>query len=109
VAVFGTEPPHDWCYYYEKADLARQKGAWDEVLQLGEKAFVQGLAPIDGIEWIPFLQAYADSENVDRLTQIAPIVAAEPYIARQACLAMGGMPGLTDSVMAVVDSLFCLE
>ena len=22
--VFGREPQHDWCYYYERIDLARQ-------------------------------------------------------------------------------------
>ena len=27
-AVFGPEPEHNWCYYYQKAELARQQGDW---------------------------------------------------------------------------------
>ena len=27
-AIFGAEPEHGWCYYYQKASLARQNGDW---------------------------------------------------------------------------------
>ena len=107
--VFGAEPPRGWCYYYEKADLARQKGDWLEVLRLGEEAFDQGLSPKDAIEWMPFLQAYAAASDIKRLSEIAPKVVADTYIAQQACLIVGGMPGLTDSAIETVDSLYCPE
>jgi len=29
--IFGPEPEHTWCYYYEKADLARQLEDWEQV------------------------------------------------------------------------------
>ena len=32
--IFGPEPEHDWCYYYQKASLARQMGDWQEVVRL---------------------------------------------------------------------------
>jgi len=32
--IFGKEPPHTWCYYYEKAELARQAGDWEQVAKL---------------------------------------------------------------------------
>ncbi len=58
-APFGKEPPHTWCYYYEKAELARQRGNWEEVAALGNQARAQGLVPGDALEWLPFIEAYA--------------------------------------------------
>jgi hypothetical protein len=107
--VFGPEPPHEWCYYYEKANLARQRGDWDEVLTLGNEALDKGFAPQDDIEWIPFLQAYAIAGDVQRLTEMASAIAQEPYISLQACQRIGSIQGLPDSVMEVLDSLYCLE
>ena len=43
--VFGPEPPHTWCYYFEKADLARQLQDWDAVLRLDAQAGAAGYAP----------------------------------------------------------------
>ena len=56
---FGPELPQGWCYYYQKADLARQEGDWDEIARLGNDAQKLDLHPNDQIEWMPFLQAYA--------------------------------------------------
>ncbi len=33
--IFGPEPEPGWCYYFEKAELARQMGDWQEVCQAG--------------------------------------------------------------------------
>jgi len=29
---------HGWCYYYQKANLARQQGDWEQVIALGREA-----------------------------------------------------------------------
>ncbi|HEX2980779.1 MAG TPA: hypothetical protein VHO48_10990 [Anaerolineaceae bacterium] len=58
-AVFGPEPPHTWCYYFEKADLARQMGDWDQVIAWGEQAAQQGFAPAEPTEKLIFAEAYA--------------------------------------------------
>jgi len=107
--VFGSEPPHDWCYYYQKADLARQRGEWDQVLNMGEQAWGQGLEPKDLIEWMPFLQAYAQAGDIERLMALAPVISAEPYVSLQACRILGSMPGIASSVAEVVDSQYCPE
>jgi hypothetical protein len=107
--VFGPEPDHGWCYYYQKADLARQRGEWDEVQRIGEQALGQGFEPKDMIEWMPFLQAYAVSGDAARLTELAPIIGADPYISQQACQILGAMRGLSDSVQAIIKSQYCLE
>jgi hypothetical protein len=41
-SVFGPEPPHDWCYYFEQAELSRQLGDWEGVVALGDQAFQAG-------------------------------------------------------------------
>jgi hypothetical protein len=107
--VFGPEPAHEWCYYYEKADLARQRGDWEEVLRLGAQALEKGFAPQDKIEWIPFLQAYAVAGDMVHLTEMASVIAVEPYISQQACQQIGSIQGLSAPVIEVVESLYCLE
>jgi hypothetical protein len=59
VDVFGAEPPHTWCYYFEKADLARQQQHWNEILQLEQQATHAGYQPGWGPEYLPFIEAHA--------------------------------------------------
>ncbi len=40
--IFGPEPAHGWCYYYEKAALASQMGDWDLAILLGEAGRGEG-------------------------------------------------------------------
>lgn len=79
--IYGSEPPHGWCYYYQKAELARQQGDWQAVAALGEQAFRLGDYPNDPAERYPFIEAYAhlgDWERALELTQeasaISPLV-----------------------------------
>jgi tetratricopeptide (TPR) repeat protein len=58
-AIYGPEPVHGWCYYFEKADLARQMGKWQEVVELGEKAFALEDYPNDPAERFVFIEGYA--------------------------------------------------
>lgn len=57
--IFGPEPAHTWCYFFEKADLARQTENWNEVLDLYEQAQQLGFTPGYGAEYLPFIEAYA--------------------------------------------------
>jgi hypothetical protein len=57
--IFGPEPPHTWCYYFEKADLARQFADWATVLELEQRAAAAGRAPKFGPEYLPFIEAHA--------------------------------------------------
>ena len=56
---FNQEPAHAWCYYYEKAELARQVRDWNQVIALGLEAEQKGLAPRDALERLPFIEADA--------------------------------------------------
>jgi hypothetical protein len=53
---FDREPSHGWCYFYEKAELARQIGDWEEVMSLHASGPGQ---PEDALEWFPFIEAEA--------------------------------------------------
>lgn len=57
-SLFGKEPPHEWCYYFEKAELARQVGDWNRIVALGNEARAQGFLPGDALEWLPFIEGY---------------------------------------------------
>jgi hypothetical protein len=54
--IFGTEPEHRWCYYFQRASLEAQKENWDNVVLLTDQAMDAGFKPIDQSEWLPFLK-----------------------------------------------------
>jgi len=56
--IFGREPARSWCYYFQKADWARQLGAWSLVAQRGDEVLSLGLTPSDETEWLPFVEGY---------------------------------------------------
>jgi hypothetical protein len=58
VDIFGSEPKHRWCYFFEKADLARQNGDWKAIIELSKKSIRSGFRPEDPAEYLPFIEAY---------------------------------------------------
>ena len=62
-SIFGSEPTHTWCYYFEKADLARQTGDWAQVAEIGDQAFAIPYHPDDVSEYLPFIEAYARTDR----------------------------------------------
>ena len=62
VEIFGPEPRRRWCYYYEKAALARQTGDWAEIVRLAGESLRRGIRPErpqDQVEFLPFIEGYA--------------------------------------------------
>lgn len=57
--IFGPEPERTWCYFFEKADLARQMEDWDTVIALYKQAQQKGFSPDYSAEYVPFIEAYA--------------------------------------------------
>jgi hypothetical protein len=83
--IFGPEPPHKWCYYFEKAELALQTGDWQKAADLGNEASKAGLHPEDPVEWIPFLQAFAYLGDAQSFTATAHRTNGDPYAKLEAC------------------------
>ena len=63
--IFGSEPDHTWCYYYLKADLARQDEDWDEAARLFEEARLRELYPRNEAEYMIFVDAFIRSGDFD--------------------------------------------
>jgi hypothetical protein len=84
---FGTEPGHDWCYYYQKAQLARQQRDWDLAAGLGAEALANGYTPNDPVEWIVIVQAFAYT-GADEFDFALEALLQDSHARSQACLAL---------------------
>jgi len=69
--VYGPEPEHGWCYYFEKADLARQFGKWEEVASIGDKALKLDDHPNNPVERFVFIEGYAHIGDWDRALKLS--------------------------------------
>ena len=54
-----------WCYYYQKAELARQFADWDEVVELWLQSAGRGLQPEHGMDLLPFIEGHARSGDLE--------------------------------------------
>lgn len=70
-AFYGAEPPHGWCYYFQKAELARQFGDWDEVNRLADSAFKLDEHFNNPVELFVFIEGYAHAEKWDGAIQLS--------------------------------------
>jgi hypothetical protein len=70
---FGPEPKKNWCYYFEKAELARQINAWDQVTDLGDQALKdhKKFNRNEVVELVPFIQGYAHTGRWDRALELS--------------------------------------
>lgn len=84
---FGPEPERGWCYYYQKAQLARQQRDWDLAAELGKQALKHGYTPNDPVEWIVMVQAFAYT-GADELDSALTTLLENPHASSQACLAL---------------------
>lgn len=77
--IYGKTDTDTWCYYFQKADLARQFGQWDEIIGLWNDAQDAGHRPDNGFEYIPFIEGLGhtgDWEQVITLTKFSRRITA---------------------------------
>lgn len=91
-SIYGKVSTNTWCYYFEKADLARQYEEWDDVVRLWNEAQSNGQRADNGFEYIPFIEGFGhleDWEQVKDLTRFSYKVTAglEPSL----CTALDGL------------------
>jgi hypothetical protein len=70
-AIFGNEPSHGWCYFFEKADLARQLKDWPTIIKLGQQAQAENLSTSSGGEYLPFIEAYAQTGQWSKALELS--------------------------------------
>jgi len=69
--VYGLEPEHGYCYYYQKADLARQFGRWDEVVEFSDTALSFEDNPYEPAEKLVFIEGYAHDGQWRRAVELS--------------------------------------
>ncbi len=69
--MFFSEPKHEWCYYFTKAELAQQMGDYPKVVLLGNEAVSLGYQPTDQNEWLVFIKAHALTGNLQTAETIS--------------------------------------
>ncbi len=108
--IFDAEPAHGWCYYYQKAELAAQMGDYQEVVRLREEAESQDLRPNDQIELLPFILAYAELNEPEKLTELLPMFFDSSYHKVNYCANVrADNYNISDSANQLLLDLSCLE
>ena len=68
---FLPEPEHTWCYYFAKAELARQQGNWDRVIDLIDEARSLDYEPEDAFEWLTYIEAQVRQGNIEDAIKVS--------------------------------------
>lgn len=79
-------PPanRDWCYYYQKVDLAVQLGQFNVARELGDEAFAQRLRAHSAYEYLPFIEAYARTDQWSRAFSLTERAYSQTHATRPA-------------------------
>jgi hypothetical protein len=84
--MFFSEPKHEWCYYFTKAELAQQTDDFQKVASLGNEAISLGYKPSDQNEWLVFIKAYALTGELQTAKELSDAALVEdPRIRRGVC------------------------
>jgi len=83
--LFGNEPPHEWCYYYQKIGLALQNQDWETAARLGNQAIQKNLVPKDNVEWLPLLQAYIITGNQQSVNFVLQKLKKDDHARQMVC------------------------
>lgn len=111
---FSPQPAPDWCYYYEKASLARQTGDWMTAAQFADDALALNarLYDVNAPELAVYVEAYGQTENWEQAVKATrQAVSLTSRVNRLLCDTWGRMlsdPTLApppDSIKADIDSL----
>lgn len=108
--ILGREIPHTWCYFFEKAELARQWGDYAGAISLLDEATAKGFTPLVNTEWYPFIESYARMGNGQSAAEITRKLAsaADPTVQTGLChlwQRLATQPGLTDLSTQMLSSV----
>jgi hypothetical protein len=69
--VYGPEPEHGWCYFFQQAELARQINDWDQVVALGDAALQLERPSDEPAELFVFIEGYAHAGDWVRAIELS--------------------------------------
>jgi hypothetical protein len=110
--IFGPEPEHGWCYFYQKAEFSRDFGDWDEILRLWREADVLGLRAKYGPEYLPFIESLARAGEWDEATELTNLAGkttkeGRPFLCSFWKDHLSQFPGYTDWWPDAAGHLLC--
>jgi hypothetical protein len=69
--VFRSIPPENtWCYYYEKAELARQQRQWAALAALADRALAGNPRIASAWEILPYIDGYLRTGQVNKAVRL---------------------------------------
>jgi hypothetical protein len=109
--AFLPEPDHDWCYFYQKAELYTEKGDWNTVLEYHNDATVRRLSPVDKSELSPFIIAMYQTGRIQEAINLSFEMRGQEGNGEYLCLIWDRMPGQESNgdldVAEIKNSLNC--
>lgn len=72
------EPAHGWCYYLQKAELARQEEDWEKIAEIARVVESQSLTPPVPFDWAVFAEGFARLGNFGRAAQYLERISSQP-------------------------------
>jgi hypothetical protein len=86
--IFGEEPTHGWCFFFEKADLARQMNDWGRIGELYTQIVEQNLKPAVAVEWAPFIEGLARLQEWQKAVQLSREIPSNNPVGQDAICAL---------------------
>jgi hypothetical protein len=76
--LMDPEPAHGWCYYLQKAELARQEADWEGVAEIAGEVGSQSLTPPVPFDWAVFAEGFARLGDLERAADFLERIASQP-------------------------------
>jgi hypothetical protein len=113
IPMFFSEPKHEWCYYFTKAELAQQMDDYQKAVSFGNEAVSLGYQPTDQNEWLVFIKAYALTGDISTAKKLsAAALARDVRVRRGVCSAWKqvqtrGAAGSENQIQQIMLSFGC--
>ncbi len=108
--IFGAEPEHTWCYYYESAELARQRGDWQQVTALGDEAAAKSFTAGEPSENMVFIDGYAHAGRWDEAMNLVwQTHSLNHKLQSNLCVQLTGLANLDRSDQQALKSIAAMQ
>ncbi|MFN8383830.1 MAG: hypothetical protein U0V02_17970 [Anaerolineales bacterium] len=107
--LFGAEPTHGWCYFYTKAEIARQQNNWESVVKLYKQAQQEGFSASMPVENLPFIEAFAMTGEMNKAVKLTEQTAKAQEILCPALFTVWERVSQVQGPFSSVDAVFQAE
>jgi hypothetical protein len=105
--IFDFDAQNSWCYYFQKGDLAQSKGQFEKAVSIYEQAMDKGLVPMEGIEYLPFIEAYTSLGRIEDAAALTAKTLNKSYFTKPVmCQYWHDRLADDPSISAVIDPVY---